>query len=489
MKLERKSGILLHITSLPNNYGIGDLGPSAYDFIDFLENSKQSLWQILPIGPTNFLDSPYTPFSAFAGNHYLISPQKLVDDHLITMSEIIPPLSDLATWKFKLLHKAYQNFIKSKSNTLTAEYHSFCQANQSWLPDYGLFMALKTEMKNISWTEWPEDIRRRNPQTLDQVRKKLVDKIQFQQFIQYLFHRQWTQLKQNAHKKGITIIGDLPLFVAHDSVDVWANPQLFNLKDNGQPRTVAGVPPDYFSKTGQLWGNPLYNWEYHRQTKYQWWIDRFTTLLKYVDLVRIDHFRGLESYWEVPSGETTAINGKWQPGPGSEILHHLNQALGGLPMIAEDLGFIDQKVIDLRKQWDLPGMRVLQFAFEELKSNIHSPHEHSRNSVVYTGTHDNNTSIGWFHSASPEIQNYTRNYLGTDGTDIAWDLIRSALRSPAAMAVIPLQDVLALASNARMNTPGTIVNNWQWRYHAKDLTAEISQRLGELTTIYGRNPH
>lgn len=487
MNLTRKSGVLLHLSSLPNKFGIGDLGTSAYHFIDFLAQSKQSLWQILPLNPTEFLDSPYAPYSAFAGNPYLISPEKLQADQLIDSSHINLSSSNPAGWKQDLLKHAHQTFIKSRSTIMAAEYHAFCSTNQFWLDDYGLFMALKSAMDNTAWVTWPNEISNRQPKALLNLKKKLASTIEFQKFIQFIFYRQWRQLRAYAHKKKITIIGDLPLFVAHDSADVWANQEFFHLQNNGLPAAVAGVPPDYFSATGQLWGNPLYNWEVHRQTNYNWWIKRFTNLLKYVDLIRIDHFRGFESYWEIPHDEKTAVKGRWKPGPGSHFFASLKEELGYLPMIAEDLGFIDQKVTDLREQWSLPSMRVLQFGFEGLKDNIHSPHAHTKNSVVYTGTHDNNTTLGWYRSASPEIQDYTRRYLGTDGSDIAWDLIRAALSSPAAMAIIPLQDILSLDSEARMNTPGTVgKNNWQWRYNSKTLTDQISNRLADLTLLYGR---
>lgn len=482
----RKSGVLLHITSLPNTWGIGDLGPSAYQFVDFLHSSKQKLWQVLPLGPTSFFGSPYAPYSAFAGNPYLISPELLVREKLLTEADLDLLLYDPESGKRRLLGLAYENYLRSNQSLIKAQYQAFCHANAFWLPDYALFMALKYYFSGASWTSWPEDIAQRHPEALAYWRHKLAQAIEREQFIQFLFYYQWQQLKNYAHKKQITLIGDLPLFVAHDSADVWARPELFALDQQGMPTAVAGVPPDYFSETGQLWGNPVYNWDIHRQEGFCWWIRRCVTLLKLVDLVRIDHFRGLQAYWHVPYGQPDAINGEWKLSPGNELLAALKSQLGYLPFIAEDLGFIDAAVINLRDRWQLPGMRVLQFAFEALQPNTHSPHEHIPNCVVYTGTHDNDTTVGWFTNATPEVRDYVCRYLGTSGSDIAWDMIRAALASPAHLAVIPLQDILSLDSNARMNTPGTSHGNWRWRYTADQLNAAVAQRLCELTELYGR---
>ncbi len=348
-------------------------------------------------------------------------------------------------------------------------------------------MALKSKFNQTCWVNWPSDITHRNPQALAYWRQELDQEIKERKFAQFLFYRQWQMLKAYAHRKGIAIIGDLPLFVAHDSADVWARPDLFQLDKRGLPTFVAGVPPDYYSKTGQLWGNPVYDWQVHYKENFAWWRQRIATLLKLVDLIRIDHFRGFEAYWQIPYGSATAVNGRWMPGPGSDFFAAVKTELGYLPFIAEDLGFIDAKVVQLRQQWELPGMRVLQFAFEALKPNLHSPHAHPRNCVVYTGTHDNDTAFGWYRKADPEVQDYTRRYLGISGADIAWDLIRAALASPANSAIIPAQDLLALDSNARMNTPGTVKGNWTWRCPAGAFNEQLSHRLAELTTLYDRD--
>lgn len=486
MPASRKSGILLHITSLPNEYGIGDLGREAYDFIDFLHASGQKLWQILPLGPTDFFGSPYAPYSAFAGNLHLISPDLLLKEELILESDLDSIQFDSPEAKYILIKQAFARFQKRSSADLQAEYERFCRSNQFWLDDFALFMALKHHFKRVSWIEWSEELAMRKESTLVHWREKLALETEQQIFGQYLFFRQWEKLKDYAHKKGISIIGDLPLFVAHDSADVWAKPELFLLDKRGLPEFVAGVPPDYFSRTGQLWGNPVYNWDAHYEERFDWWLKRIEVLLQLVDLVRVDHFRGLAAYWQIPYGEKTAINGRWMPGPGSDFFAAVKTELGTLPFIAEDLGFIDDAVIELRDKWKLPGMRVLQFAFEALKPNIHSPHAHTENCAVYTGTHDNDTTLGWYQKSNPKVKDYVCRYLNCDGTDIAWDLIRAALASPANLAITPLQDILALDSSARMNVPGTVAGNWRWRLSAHHLTEEIGLRLKDFTELYDR---
>lgn len=486
MSKTRKSGLLLHITSLPNRFTIGDLGSCAYRFVDFLYQSKQKLWQILPLGPTTPYGSPYMPYSAFAGNYNLISPEKLVMSNLLSETDLTHSCTNLDIWKRQLLTTAYQNFKTKQSDILCREYSEYCKLNAQWLDDFALYMSLKEYFNNAPWIKWPTAISQRKPDAVKYWLQKLTTQIAEHKFIQFIFYYQWQSLKKYAHSKQITLIGDLPLFVAYDSADVWTHPHLFRLDEQKIPLAVAGVPPDYFSEAGQLWGNPIYNWQAHQKENFWWWIDRCTTLLKLVDIIRIDHFRGLESYWQVPYGEKTAVNGEWRSSPGHELLQALKAQIGYLPFIAEDLGFINDQVIALRDYWNLPGMRVLQFAFESLEPNVHSPHEHSKHSVVYTGTHDNNTTCGWYHNAGPDIQDYTRRYIGTDSSDIAWDFIRLALASPAHLAIIPLQDVLSLDSASRMNTPGTATGNWHWRCRTQDLTAETAHRLAELTTIYGR---
>lgn len=486
MSRTRKSGVLLHITSLPSKFGAGDLGPCAYEFVDFLADAKQKLWQVLPLGPTELFGSPYAPYSAFAGNTYLVSPELLVEDGLLHPSDLANPNVASAEHRPLLITKAFTNFQNSPSSMLQAEYRAFCRANKYWLPEYALFRALKVQFQEKSWVHWPSDATMRNPAALRSWRQKLSREIQELKFGQFLFFRQWQMLKAYAHRKGIAMMGDLPLFVAHDSADVWGKPHLFQLDKRGLPAFVAGVPPDYFSKNGQLWGNPVYNWKAHDREGFTWWLQRIATLLKLVDLIRLDHFRGFAAYWQIPFGAPTAATGRWMPGPGSDFFAKIKVELGSLPFIAEDLGFIDAKVVKLRQQLKLPGMRVLQFAFEALKPNLHSPHAHPRNCVVYTGTHDNDTAVGWYRKASPAVQDYTRRYLGTNGAAIAWDLIRAAWASPANTAVIPLQDLLSLDSEARMNTPGTIKGNWRWRCPAGVLNEQLSRGLAELTALYGR---
>ena len=495
----RACGVLLHLTSLPNQFGIGDLGQSAYDFIDFLAAAKQSYWQILPLGPTDQFHSPYTPYSAFAGNPLLISLEKLINEQLLSVADLqtVPTnfsqqkidFAQLLPWKSKLLSLAFQNYLRRKPTKLVEEYTAFCKDNQFWLIDFALFMTLKQQFNNQAWYNWPPEIARRQTQAIQYWRQVLSDEIAYHQFIQYLFFKQWQQLKAYAHKQGIKIIGDLPIFVAHDSADVWVHPFLFKLNSDGQPTVVAGVPPDYFSPTGQLWGNPLYKWEAHQEQNYDWWLKRLSLLLSLVDLVRIDHFRGFESAWEIPHGETTAVKGAWQKGPGSKFFQVVVDQFDDLPFIAEDLGFITEEVIQLRDQWSLPGMKILQFAFDSLQPNPHLPHYHQYNSVVYTGTHDNDTSFSWYQKLSSEIKAYVKNYLNSDGTDIVWDLIRAAYASPAKLAIIPLQDLLRLDSQARMNRPGQATGNWTWRYEPQLLTEQLIADLSQLATLYQRVPN
>lgn len=492
----RASGILLHITSLPNLYGIGDFGNSAYKFIDFLVATKQRFWQILPLGPTDQYNSPYAPYSAFAGNPYLISPEKLVADALVSQTHLLnaPPVlagsaidyPQMLAWKGDLLNRAYQNFRTGNFPNLRNDYENFCHKNSFWLADYALFMALKHRFENSSWVTWPKKLAKRDPEAIKTWRHKLELEIVYHKFTQYIFFKQWQQLKDYARKNHIHIIGDLPIFVAHDSADVWAYPTLFKLAKDGLPTVVAGVPPDYFSKTGQLWGNPQYDWPIHKEQNYKWWLKRLEMLLSLVDLVRIDHFRGFEAYWEVPFGKKTAANGVWQKGPGSEFFRVLQEHFNQLPFIAEDLGFITKEVIKLRKEWKLPGMKVLHFAFDSLNPNTHSPHNHDYNCVVYTGTHDNNTTIGWYWEATEDVQNYIKQYLNSNGMDIAWDFIRAAFSSPAKIAIIPMQDILRLGAEARMNTPGRAEANWSWRYDPQMLTSHLIQDLSHLTKLYQR---
>ncbi len=495
MANNRNAGVLVHLTSLPGKHGIGDLGEGAYRFIDFLVASGQRLWQVLPTGPTDPCNSPYASYSAFGGNPLLINIDYLKQINLLDAKElsslVIPEYPNVNypfvnEVKHNLLQIAFQRYRSTEPTELTQKLLEFQHRQQHWLSDYSLFMALKDHFQGVSWTKWPEPIRRRQPEAITAWQKSLAAEIQYQEFLQYLFFTQWDMLKTYANDQGIKMIGDLPIFVAHDSADVWTYSELFDLDNQGIPTAVAGVPPDYFSATGQHWGNPLYNWSKHKEQDYSWWISRIETLLSIVDLIRVDHFRGFEAYWSIPFGEKTAVNGNWKKGPGACFFQAIEQKIGYLPIICEDLGFITKEVEELRDQFKLPGMRVLQFAFDELRANVHTPHNHVQNSVVYTGTHDNDTTLGWFQKATKETQTYALRYLGTNSGNIAWDFIRAAYASPANTAIIPLQDILSLDTKSRMNTPGTAEHNWEWRFHPSHLTDEVTQRLAAMTTLYER---
>jgi len=498
MKLERSSGILLHPTSLPTTYGIGDLGPSAYCFIDFLERSGQTFWQMLPLGPTGYGDSPYQTLSAFAGNPMLISPELLIEDGLLISTEIETELFDqthvayerVIPYKLKLLKKAYLHFKLLPKHPLTESFHAFCKRESAWLEDFVLFSALKSYHENRPWTEWPKALKLRQPKVLEAYTEKLHDELQWYRFIQFLFFRQFEKLQQYARKYHVKLIGDLPIFVAHDSSDVWSHPEWFKLDRDGNPTVVAGVPPDYFSETGQRWGNPLFDWKVLKKEKYRFWVDRFSHMAKMFDLVRIDHFRGFASYWEIPATEPTAISGKWKKGPGSDLFKTLEKAMGRkLPVIAEDLGIITQDVTDLLDAVNYPGMAVLQFGFESMQSADPSaflPHNLKINQVVYTGTHDNDTVVGWWNKQPEEVQDFTRRYLSTDASLIHRDMIRAALGTVCNIALFPMQDLLGLGSEAYMNHPGTTGGNWQWRMKDDALDMLLEEDLMEMTSLYGR---
>ncbi|SHJ64271.1 4-alpha-glucanotransferase [Anaerobranca californiensis DSM 14826] len=492
---KRSSGILLHPTSLPSPHGIGDLGKGAYDFVDFLVASKQKLWQILPLGPTGFGDSPYQCFSAFAGNPLLISLDKLVQQGFLKEEDINPPkkfddnhveFGEVINFKFSVYKKAYNNFKKYATKVEKGKYENYCHNQREWLEDYALFMALKEYHKGAVWNTWDKSIAKREASALEYWQEKLKEEIGFQKFIQYIFYEQWMDLKSYANKNFIEVIGDIPIFVAFDSADVWSRPELFCLDEKGYPTEVAGVPPDYFSLTGQLWGNPLYNWDKMQEDDYRWWIDRFKVTLQLVDIVRLDHFRGFEAYWAVPYGEKTAVNGTWRKGPGADLFSSIEKALGKLPIIAEDLGFITKEVHQIREQFNFPGMKILQFAFDSKEESDVIPHKYEKNSVVYTGTHDNDTILGWFEKASPQDREYALKYAKSDGKDISWDIIQLALSTVCNIAIIPLQDLLSLGAEGRMNIPGTTSGNWTWRFKEGDLTENIAQRLATLTKLYGR---
>jgi 4-alpha-glucanotransferase len=493
MPFSRASGILLHPTSLPSQYGIGDFGPAAYHFIDWLSAAKQHLWQVLPLGPTGYGDSPYQCFSAFAGNPLLISPEFLAQDGLLdqtALESLRTPFGPvdygrIIPAKFDLLYRAYQAW---KQQTESDDYRAFVESERRWLEDYALFMALKNHFGGASWPNWPSELALRNPEAIERAKQEHADAIGYYSFLQYQFAKQWQALRTYAHQRKINIIGDIPIFVAYDSADVWAQPAIFDLKADGTPNAVAGVPPDYFSATGQLWGNPLYRWDVLAQRGFDWWIDRVASTLKLVDIARIDHFRGFAAYWAVPSGESTAINGQWVPAPGFELFEALRAALGDLPIIAEDLGLITDDVYQLRDHFGLPGMRVLQFAFADESATNFLPHNYTPNSVAYPGTHDNDTVVGWFQKASPEERNRALRYTGTDGSAIHWDFIRWLFASVANSVIVPLQDVLGLGDEARMNMPSTTGGNWSWRYQPSDLTPELAARLAELSYTYERTP-
>ncbi|GAB4436752.1 MAG: 4-alpha-glucanotransferase [Chloroflexi bacterium OHK40] len=500
MRFPRSSGVLLHPTSLPGPWGIGDLGPAAYAFVDFLVAAGQGLWQILPLGPTGYGDSPYQCFSAVAGNPLLVSLDALVGHGLLSAEEVAAaadgqPLSldqvdygAVIGFKLPLLRRSYERLWAGAAPEVAAAFEAFKAANAAWLDDYALFMALKDAHGGAAWSGWPPELRARQPEALARARAEHAPAIEVQRYLQFLFFSQWAPLKAYANARGISIIGDAPIFVAYDSADVWANPELFFLDAQGLPTVVAGVPPDYFSATGQRWGNPLYRWERMAADGYAWWVARLRAAFAQVDILRLDHFRGFAAYWEVPATQETAIHGRWVRGPGAALFRRLEQELGSLPIIAEDLGLITPDVHALREQFDLPGMKILQFAFDGDAANPYLPHHHVRNCVVYTGTHDNDTTIGWFTGLSEDQRNIVRAYLGRDGSDIAWELIRAAFMSVADLAVVPFQDILRLGSDARMNTPGLLGANWGWRFRAEALNGDVAGALRFFTALYDRLP-
>ena len=495
MLLTRSSGILLHPTSFPGPYGIGDLGQEAYRWIDFLAQSRCGLWQLLPLGPTGFGDSPYQCFSAFAGNPYLVSPDQLLIEGLIQekdieSSEVFPAgvvdFGKVIPWKLQLLDRAYEGFRKLPDEEISQEFEAFRQKNALWLDDYTLFMALKDAHKGKAWTKWDTGLRSRNRELLAEGRSKLALPIERHAFRQFLFFRQWNALYQYAHQHGVEIIGDAPIFIAHDSADVWAHQELYYLDLRGKPKVVAGVPPDYFSPTGQLWGNPLYYWEIHQASGYQWWIDRIRAVLSLVDYLRLDHFRGFCGYWEVPGNARTAEKGRWVFAPGMDFFEKLQASLGDLPIIAEDLGVITADVIALREKFNLPGMKILQFAFGGTPKDAFLPHNYPVNCAAYTGTHDNDTVLGWYQRVPEEEKSFYRRYMARDGSGVSWDLIRAIWSSVAVFALAPLQDFLGLDNQARMNYPGKPAGNWGWRVLENSLTDELAGRIQEINYLYDR---
>ncbi|HMG36699.1 MAG TPA: 4-alpha-glucanotransferase [Blastocatellia bacterium] len=504
MTFSRASGILLHPTSLPGGYGIGDLGSQARLFLDFLHKAGQHLWQVLPLGPTSYGDSPYQCFSAFAGNPLLVSPEPLLNDGLLERSDLEspPPNSDrvdfgaVIGFKHRILERAYSRF-SSRSSGLTSEFEGFCSGHAAWLDDYAMFRALKEAHGGKGWHEWEPNFAKREASALASAAEGLRERILAEKFFQWLFFRQWLSLKAYAREREINIVGDAPIFAAMDSADVWTNPDMFKLDKERRPIVVAGVPPDYFSATGQYWGNPVYNWKKLRATGFQWWIDRLRAIFTLVDLVRIDHFRGFAATWEIPAEAKTAEGGGWVEVPGRELFKKLKATFENLPIIAEDLGVITPDVEALRDEFGLPGMRILQFAFSSDSRNHDLPHNYIPNSVVYTGTHDNDTTVGWFRSkagkgstrSAEQIKHereYCLKYLDTRGREINWDFIRAALSSTSNTAIVPLQDVLGLDSSARMNLPASDKGNWNWRAPEGSFGDELAVRLRELAELYGR---
>lgn len=493
----RSSGILLHPSSLFGKYGIGTLGENAMKFIDFLHRTNQKLWQVFPLGPTGYGDSPYQSFSAFAGNPYLIDLEKLIELNLLKTEEVenINFGDDphninyglIYENKLPLLRQAYEKFKQLDDKKMEFELQIFKNENSFWLEDYSLFISLKNHFKGVEWAKWDEDIRVRREDAMEKYKENMKDEIEYNNFVQYLFFTQWGEIKGYANSKGISIIGDIPIFVAFDSADAWANPEIFLFDNERKPIEVAGVPPDYFSETGQLWGNPLFNWDELKERGYKWWIERVRANLKISDIIRIDHFRGFESYWAIPANEETAVIGEWRKGPGIDFFNSIKIALGDLPIIAEDLGILTKEVTDLRDKTGFPGMKILQFAFDSDEENDYLPHSYGNNCVVYTGTHDNDTVRGWYSKAEIHDKEYVRDYLDipSDG-EIHWRFIKAAWRSVANMALAPMQDFFGLGSESRINIPGTSSGNWKWRMKEEDLTTELSDEIKRITKLYGR---
>jgi 4-alpha-glucanotransferase len=507
MNFPRASGILLHPTSLPGAHGIGDFGSEAYRFVEFLHSAGQKLWQVLPLNPTGYADSPFQCFSASAGNPLLISLDRLADDGLLSRHELRScPVFPVETvdygavieFKMPLLQKAATNFFASASAEHRLRFERFSQTNATWLDDFALFMAVKRVHNLVAWTKWPSDIARRENEAMKRWSERLASSVDSQKFLQYEFSRQWQELRDYGRQRDIRIIGDIPIYVAHDSADVWSNRQFFLLDDDGSPLKIAGVPPDYFSATGQCWGNPIYKWPLLKQTGYKWWVERLGSALRLYDVVRIDHFRGFEAYWEVPGLETTAINGRWVKGPGRELFSALRRELGDLPIIAENLGVITPEVEDIRHEFGFPGMAILQFAFgNDPQAPTFKPHNYVHDLVAYTGTHDNDTVVGWWTSSGvgdstrkvedvAEEHAHTRSYLGFQDDPINWVLIRCIMSSVSNTAIAPMQDILGLGSEARMNLPGTSSGNWKWRMKPGAATAEMATKLREMVTLYDR---
>lgn len=505
--ITRSSGILMHITSLPSPYGIGTFGREAYKFVDFLAKAGQKYWQILPVGPTGAGDSPYQSFSTFAGNPYFIDLDLLVEEGLLQKEDYEKvdfgddstkvdyekifnnkmPVLKIAFENSKEIYKDENKSFKGESKTLRNDIKKFREENKQWLEDYALYMAVKGQFELKSWQEWDEDIKLRAKSALEKYKVELKEEVDYWVFLQYLFFKQWANLKSYANTNGIKIIGDIPIYVAEDSADTWANSEVFLLDEDKRPIKVSGCPPDAFSVTGQLWGNPIYDWDYLESTDYKWWIERIKGNITLYDLTRIDHFRGFESFWQIPYGEETAVDGEWVKGPGIKLFNAVKEALGEVEIIAEDLGYLTEEVINFRSVSGYPGMKVLEFAFDTREESDYLPHNYDKNCVVYTGTHDNDTVMGWFENTKKSDINLAKRYLKLNKKEgYNWGFIRGALSSVGNLAVAQLQDYLALGSEARMNIPSTLGGNWQWRAKKEDLTNKLAQKINKMTKLYGR---
>lgn len=494
----RRSGILLPIASLPSAYGIGTFSKEAYAFVDFLKAAGQKLWQILPLGPTGYGDSPYQSFSTFAGNPYYIDLETLCKKGYLTKAECdscdfgndaaFVDYEKIYLSRFKLLQKAAKRAFTKKGLEQSPDYKKFVRENAYWLEDYCLYMAVKNGFDGVCYSDWDEDIRLRKPAALKKYGEKYKEEMALYRFIQYEFMVQWRALKSYANENGIQIVGDIPIYVAFDSADTWANPELFQLDENRRPVAVAGCPPDAFSATGQLWGNPLYDWEYHKETGFVWWLQRLAYCYELYDVVRIDHFRGFDEYWAIPYGDKTAENGKWCKGPGYAIFDAMKKQLGEKQVIAEDLGFLTKSVIRLVKRTGYPGMKILQFAFDSREESDYLPHNYPKNCVVYTGTHDNDTTLNWYRTLPRADRNFAKRYLDIPRgkKEVEWEFIRAALASVADTAIIPMQDYLGLGGEARINLPSTLGDNWKWRMEKDACTPQLAERILKLTKLYGR---
>jgi 4-alpha-glucanotransferase len=490
----RTSGVLLHPTSLPGRFGIGDLGDELLTFLDWAQSAGLRIWQVLPLNAPGYGNSPYGCLSSYAGNPLLISPQRLLENGLLPDDALddFPELPEdhvdfdrVQVVKLDLLQRSYDHFAEHASDDQRHGLAAFV-ADNSWLREWALYAALKKKHDGRPWSAWPRGLADRADDAIAHARIELADEIRFHEYIQWLFFAQWATVREAAHARGIRIMGDVPIYVAADSADVWVNREIFQLDERGEPTVVSGVPPDYFSETGQRWGNPLYRWDLLQQTNYRWWVSRVRAALRFADILRVDHFRGFAAYWEIPANEPTAINGRWMPGPGRDLFDAIRVALGDLPIVAEDLGFITPEVHALRKAIGVPGMKILQFAFAQANSS-HLPHCYDHNTVAYTGTHDNDTARGWYEEASAEEREAVETYLGvTNADDIAWSLIRAAYTSVAETAIVPAQDILNLGTDARMNMPGEEHDNWSWRLGSDALTTEHAERLRRLAEVSGR---